>query len=170
MLYPTSDLLKRPWAPLTVPTLGAAAGCQGEVGWLGDLLLKCNRSWCYIWSGTAPLLAPTGPTTQSSGSRRSFQTCSFFVAWLHSDPARCHTVAISEHGHGKLALGQGGRCSHSRSRQYYTLLEQKAIILIFISIIDINVNLSKNEIDKKINLSWLKYQSTPLYIVAYVCT
>ena len=38
-------------------------------------------------------------------------------------------------------------------RQYYTLLEQKAIILIFISIIDINVNLSKNEIDKKINLS-----------------
>ena len=37
--------------------------------------------------------------------------------------------------------------------QYYTLLEQKAIILIFISIIDINVNLSKNEIDKKINLS-----------------
>ena len=55
-------------------------------------------------------------------------------------------------------------------RQYYTLLEQKAIILIFISIIDINVNLSKNEIDKKINLSWLKYQSTPLYIVAYVCT
>ena len=40
-----------------------------------------------------------------------------------------------------------------RRRQYYTLLEQKAIILIFISIIDINVNLSKNEIDKKINLS-----------------
>ena len=39
------------------------------------------------------------------------------------------------------------------SWQYYTLLEQKAIILIFISIIDINVNLSKNEIDKKINLS-----------------
>ena len=37
--------------------------------------------------------------------------------------------------------------------QYYTLLEQKAIISIFISIIDINVNLSKNEIDKKINLS-----------------
>ena len=57
-----------------------------------------------------------------------------------------------------------------QKRQYYTLLEQKAIILIFISIIDINVNLSKNEIDKKINLSWLKYQSTPLYIVAYVCT
>ena len=40
-----------------------------------------------------------------------------------------------------------------RAGQYYTLLEQKAIILIFISIIDINVNLSKNEIDKKINLS-----------------
>ena len=38
-------------------------------------------------------------------------------------------------------------------RQYYTLLEQRAIILIFISIIDVNVNLSKNEIDKKINLS-----------------
>ena len=30
----------------------------------------------------------------------------------------------------------------SDSRQYYTLVEQKAILLIFISIIDININLS----------------------------
>ena len=47
-------------------------------------------------------------------------------------------------------------CKHKateKNGQYYTLLEQKAIILIFILIIDINVNLSKNEIDKKINLS-----------------
>ena len=42
---------------------------------------------------------------------------------------------------------------NNNNRQYYTLLEQKVIILIFISIIDINVNLIKNEIDKKINSS-----------------
>ena len=40
--------------------------------------------------------------------------------------------------------------------QYYTLLEQKAIILIFILLIDINVNLSKNEIDKKNQFELIK--------------
>ena len=48
-------------------------------------------------------------------------------------------------------FGEDGECF--TIRQYYTLLEQKAIILIFISIIDINANLSKNEIDRKINFS-----------------
>ena len=91
--------------------------------------------------------------------------------------------------------------------QYYTLVEQKAILLIFISIIDKNINFRLKwnwrkgqfelikmsidsslyscilylylevekisvdhnlnwQIDKKVNLRLLKYQSTPLYIVA----
>ena len=53
----------------------------------------------------------------------------------------------------EMAAGEIGLFHNFQKRQYYTLLEQKAIILTFISIIDINVNLSKNEIDKKINLN-----------------
>ena len=76
----------------------------------------------------------------------------------------CGTI-YHRYCYGSMPLVQDGIFG-----QYYTLLEQKAIKLIFISIIDININLSKNDIDKKINLSLLKYQSAPLYIVAYVCT
>ena len=96
---------------------------------------------------------------------------------------------------------------HNHNGQYYTLVEQKANLLIFISIIDKNINFRLKwnwrkgefelikmsidsslysfilclylevekisvdhnlnwQIDKKVNLRWLKYQSTPLYIVA----
>ena len=54
---------------------------------------------------------------------------------------------------GVMQIDSGSKRVEWGSRQYYTLVEQKAIILIFISIVDINVNLNKNEIDKKINLS-----------------
>ena len=54
------------------------------------------------------------------------------------------------------------------TRQYYTLLEQRAIILIFISIIDVNVNLSKNEIDKKNQFELIKI-SIDSSIYSFIC-
>ena len=147
--------------------------------------------------------------------------CKRYICWKFASHSKTHlSIKVTSFNSGRdparpsrtqnadfIAFVKPQTYKQYNSWQYYTLVEQKAILLIFISIIDKNINFRLKwnwrkgqfelikmsidsslyscilclylevekisvdhnlnwQIDKKVNLRWLKYQSTPLYIVA----